>query len=588
MSERKGFLDRAVSRRELFRRAGTGLGALAAGRYLLSGSASAAAKASAEPLQIAHVKVRGSTQARLLALFDDTHARPTSDTAELLLWPGDLARLHELGFTDVKIVVDDVAARDAAAAREAGGFTGPALPGPTLNDYRRLGDYVSELKSLPNVYPYQARHFTMPHRTLERRTVHGVEIAGNVHAIDGRPTVYIDGIHHAREWPAGEYPMIFAWHLLESYGKDSRITQLMDAVRVIVVPIQNPDGFDHSRESSIQNSNLGIVAGGQEGYWRKNKRGAADLYNDATGTNAGGFGVDTNRNYPFLWGATTGGLVGDGLPLYASTSPNPFDQTYYGSDALSEPENVNVAELLLARNVVAMITNHTSGRLVLRPWGHTSEPTVDEGLMAAVGQQMATAMGGYTNQIGLGLYPTTGTTDDWYYAAAAAIGYTFEHSTSFHPSYTAGQHAVRNFWPNAIEAFVILMEAAADPAKHCVIRGRAVDASGGADPAPVVASLNLHKEFDTPMWDAGTTGVGPLLTGKDSTHEVIDLNGASALDGEIEWHVNPSTRPLEAAASKTETYHLTISAPGYQPVEQDVSFRRGDVLDLGQIPMQPA
>jgi len=585
------FFDGQVSRRDLFRKAGAGIGVLAAGRHLLSGTARAAAEASAEPLMIAHVKVRGSAQARLLALFDDTHARPASDTAELLLWPGDLARLADLGFTDVKIVVDDVVATDAAAAREASGATaGLAAPGPNFNDYRRLSNYVSELQQMPLTYPYQARLITLPEKTLEGRTVYGIEIAGNVHAIDGRPTAYVDGVHHAREWPAGEYPIYFAYHLLEGYGKDARVTQLLDAARVIIVPIQNPDGFNHSRESALQVDALGIVAGGQEGYWRKNKRGAVSEEASGLGQNPGSYGIDTNRNYPFLWGATTGGAAGlvDPVPAYASTSPNPFDQTYYGEDALSEPENRNVARLLLARGVLGMITNHTSGRLVLRPWGHTAEETVDEDLMAGLGAQMATAMGGYTNQIGLGLYPTTGTTDDWYYAAAAAIGYTFEHNTAFHPSYVSGTNAVKVFWPKAIEAFMLLCEAVADPAKHCVIRGRTVDITQGEEPVPVVTSLNIHKEFETPMWPQGATGIGPLLNQKTSTHEVIDVNSASALDGEIEWHVNPTTRPIEAAANQTETVRLTISAPGYQPVVEDVSFRRGEVLDLGDVPLSPA
>lgn len=584
-----GMFERRVSRRDLFRKAGAGVGMLAAGRHLLSGTARAAGQVSAEPLMIAHVKVRSAARGRLLALFDDTHARPSSDTVELLLWPGDLARLHELGFADVKIVVDDLVAADAAAAREAGGATSAiAAPGPNFNDYRRLSNYETELQQMPLTYPYQARLIAMAEKTLEGRTVYGVEIAGDVHGIDGRPTAYVDGIHHAREWPAGEYPIYFAHHLLEGYGKDARITQLLDKVRVIIVPIQNPDGFNLSRESALQNSNLGIVAGGQEGYWRKNKRGAVSEEASGLGQNPGSWGVDTNRNYPFLWGATTGGLVGNGLlPLYASTSPNPFDQTYYGGDALSEPENRNVAQLLLSRNVTAMVTNHTSGRLVLRPWGHTVEETVDEDLMRDLGAAMATAMGGYTNQIGLGLYPTTGTTDDWLYAAAAAIGYTFEHNIAFHPSYTAGTHAVKNFWPRAIEAFMLLCEAAADPAKHCVIRARTVDTTQGGEPVPVVSSLNIHKEFDTPMWPQGTSGVGPLLNQETSTREVIDLNSASALDGEIEWHVNPTTRPLEAAANRTETVRLRISAPGYQPITQDVSFRRGEVLDLGDIALQP-
>ncbi|HVM11514.1 MAG TPA: M14 family metallopeptidase [Actinomycetota bacterium] len=592
---------RGISRRELLRRAGLGLGAVSVGRLLGAGPAwaatgtGAAARAAeaagvTEPLMLARVKPTSAAQAVALAAFDDTHRRFRDGSIEVLLWPGDLARLEQLGI-DHTITCRDVVARDASESEASS--DAPALglinmPGGDRTGYRQLADYENELKQLPRTYPHLARLITFPERTLEGRLVHGIEIAANVGVVDGRPMAYIDGVHHAREWPAAEYPMIFAHYLLENYGKDQRVTSLLNRCRVSILPVQNPDGFAYTR-AGLENSNLSIVAGGQGAYWRKNRRGVGQE-NEANGLNPTAFGVDPNRNYPFLWGATTGGAAGyvDPVPAYASTSPNPLDQTYYGRDALSEPETRNVAGYLLSRNVTGMITNHTYGRLVLRPWGHTNTPTVDETLMRTVGAQMASAMGGYANQIGLGLYPTTGTTDDWYYAAASAIGYTFEHGTAFHPNYTSGENAVRNFWPRSMNAFMILCEAAADPAKHCVVRGRAIEPVPGQEPKPVVVSLDAHKEFDTPMWQQGATGIGPLLAQKTATREVLDLNSASDLQGVIEWHLNPTTRPLEAAAGRTETYRLRIAAPGYRPKIQDIVLTRGEVLDLQDVVMERA
>ena len=51
------------------------------------------------------------------------------------------------------------------------------------------------------------------------------------------------GVHHAREWPSGEVNMEFALDLARGYGSDPRITSLLERVRVIVVPVINPDGF---------------------------------------------------------------------------------------------------------------------------------------------------------------------------------------------------------------------------------------------------------------------------------------------------------------------------------------------------------
>ena len=398
--------------------------------------------------------------------------------------------------------------------------------------------------------------------------------------MDGRPTIYYDGIHHAREWPAAEFCMIWAYYLLQNYGTDQRVTDLLDKARVVIVPVMNPDGFHESRHG-IENANLGIVAGGQGAYWRKNKR-AWGGHEDEVPDNPLAYGVDPNRNYAFLWGATTDGIPTNESPVFASTSPNPYDQTYYGPEPLSEPENKNVSEFLLARNVTGMITNHTNGKLILRPWGHTEEPSVDEEFMADLGAQMQ-AITGYFSQIGLGLYPTTGTTDDWYYAAAGGFGYTFEHGGSqFHPPYNQND-APGGFWPKIMSSFMLHAEAAADASKHCVIKGRAVEPDDHEK--GVVVSLNGHKEFDTPTWPQGTDGIGPLLNQSTSTHEVIDINAASALDGTIEWHINPTTRPLVAAEGGTEPLKVKISAPGRVPIEMDVVLARGGELDLGVVPM---
>lgn len=578
-----------ISRREILRRAGIGAGALAVGRAFLGGAAwaaptptAASAISSGDVLQIAVARPANAAQAMALLTFDDTHARPEGGV-ELLLWPGDRARLNELGI-DHEVTVADLAAHDA---REAAGAGATMLLEPVpgdRTDYRTLDDYNAEMQELATRYPDKARVFKYPLPSLEGRDVFGIEIATDVDAIDGRPITYIDGVHHAREWPAGEYPMIFAHVLLDRYATDPRIKAILDASRVTIVPIVNVDGFAYSishKGTSLDNANLGAVAGGQGAYWRKNRRSTHQGMTPSS-TNPVGIGVDPNRNYPFLWGATTGGIGGQPIPLLASTSPNPFDQTYYGTDALSEPDTTNVADYLRSHNAVSLVTNHTRGRLVLRPWGHTRDPAIDEVLMEELGFNMAEAMGGYTNQIGLSLYPTTGTTDDWAYAALGVIGYTFEHQSSgFHPHYVTAVDAVTKQWPAVIEAFTLLCENTLIDANHSIVRGRVVDADGN----PVAGDLNLYKEFDTAMWkdgQASADNIGPVLARKTATHEVQDMKLRSSADGTLEWHTSPSIRPLVEEAGGTEAFRFT-AAEGDQTFIQDVTVRRGQVVDLGEI-----
>jgi hypothetical protein len=581
----------SISRREAIQKAGASIAALAAGRYLLAGSIARATSLpdTAWVLQVAVVRPRTRAQAAALIAFDDTHKR-SEDAVELLLWPGDAERLEELGI-DYTITIPDLAAHDLVMKRKAPKAlpaSAQKMPGGDRTDYRRLADYESELHELADKHKGMARLIEMPNRSIEGRTVYGIEIGVDVDQEDGRPMSYIDGIHHAREWPAAEYPMIFAHYLLENYGRNKKVTSVLKSSRVAIVPVMNVDGFHYSREFPIDDpgGNSGIVLGGQGAYWRKNRRQQPTTSTPPNGeTNPIAYGVDPNRNYPFFWGATNrglNGLAGDAggpVPLLAATSPNPFDQTYYGTDALSEPETLNVTQYLLSRNATGLISNHTVAALVLRPWGHTTDDPIDVALLKKLGDEMGLILG-FTSQIGLGLYVTTGTTSDWHYASTAGLSYTVEHGgTDFHDPYTTPR-APGVFWPKVMDAFMVLVRAAAEPRNHCVIKGRVVDAKGKSLPG---AKLVLHKEFDSPYWPVGVDGIGPALSTRKSTHEVLDISMKADGDGRFEWHVNPSTRPLIAAEGKKETYALKITSSGHKPGKRKIFLKRGDVLDLGDV-----
>ena len=118
----------------------------------------------------------------------------------------------------------------------------------------RVGDadrcvLVRELQALPDTHPGLAREITLPERSVLGEPILGMELAADVNRTDdGRPVYLVLGEHHAREWPSGEVAMEFALDLARGYGRDARITALLDRERVVVVPIVNPDGFQISRE----------------------------------------------------------------------------------------------------------------------------------------------------------------------------------------------------------------------------------------------------------------------------------------------------------------------------------------------------
>ena len=231
-----------------------------------------------------------------------------------------------------------------------------------------------------------------------------------------------------------------------------------------------------------------------------------------------GHGVDPNRNYGAFWG-------GNGSSGLAPT------QTYRGPAPFSEPETQNVRELVSARQVTTLITNHTFSNLVLRPPGIAAQgETVDEPIYKALGDSMA-AENGYASQFGYQLYDTDGTTEDWSYNATGGLGFTFEiGDLGFHPPFAETVAEWNGTTEDATgggnrEAYYKAQQNTADASKHSVLAGR----------APAGAILRLTKSFDMPTSVEG-------LTFRDNLNTTMQVPA----NGVFEWHTNPSTRPLVA------------------------------------------
>jgi hypothetical protein len=452
----------------------------------------------------------------------------------------DLDALRASGLTfDVRI--DDMLRREAEinAANQAYAAATLESPLPSGRDsYRTLADYNDDLRELAAIRPAIAKRITLPHPSLDGRTVHGIEIGREVQAAeDGRPTFVLLGVHHAREWPSGELAMEFAYDLVKNYGTDTRITGLLDKARVVVVPVVNVDGFHMSRTDGalidLREADGGGTASilGTPGnaYKRKNCR-IVDGQDTPDGscaiaaTSPGGYGagVDLNRNYGGFWGGPGASDV------FA-------DPTYRGAGPFSEPEIQNVRELISSRQVTTMISNHTFSNLVLRPngvhpdtIGHDGHPVgnaPDEEGLKALGAEM-TAANGYANIHGWELYDTTGTTEDWSYNATGGYGYTFEIGPNeFHPPFPqvvdeylgAGAYAGKG----NREAYLVALENTVDTATHAVITGR----------APKGATLRLRKQFASPTWEGSFT-------------DTLNTSMKVGANGKYVWHVNQSTRPV--------------------------------------------
>ena len=476
---------------------------------------------------------------RLQGLGLDLTESATDTSIDVVAADADLATLKRNKF-GYRIKVGDLAARTKAnlradrryAARVArtGGST--RLPSGR-SEYRHLADYELELKQLARRYPRLVRPFTLPYRTHLGRDVMGIEIATDPYALgDGKPIFANLGVHHAREWPAGEHPMEWAYELLKGYGESRRTTDLVRKTRNIVIPIVNPDGFNISREAPDFPADTEFDL---DSYEMKRKNCWPDPQNPGpcndNATAGRLLGTDLNRNYGGFWG-------GPGAEVES------LGDTFRGTMPFSEPETQNIRWLHSERQVTNLITNHTFSNLVLRPPGVVDVGApLEEPLLRDLGARM-TSHNGYANDPSYGLYDTTGATEDWTFWTAGGLGYTFEIGpTDFHPPFQEGVVAeYLGLAPAAgagqggnREAYFEMLKSTADAGDHSLITGK----------APRGWTLKIKKSFMTstsPVYqDTVGTEIGDPMLFPDSLESTLTGDG-----GRFAWHTNASTRPVIA------------------------------------------
>ncbi|WP_030564698.1 M14 family metallopeptidase [Streptomyces aureocirculatus] len=197
-------------------------------------------------------------------------------------------------------------------------------------------------------------------------------------------TLYMSN-QHAREWITPEMTRRLMHHYLDNYGKNKRVTKLVNSTELWFVLSANPDGYDftHAADGDRQ--------------WRKNLR---DI--DGDGRIAAGDGVDLNRNFAYKWGYDNEG-----------SSPSPSSETYRGTGAMSEPETKAIDRFQKRIGFTYGINYHSAAELILYGVGwQVATPTPDDVLYKALaGTPEKPAVPGYHPQVSSELYTTNGEAD---------------------------------------------------------------------------------------------------------------------------------------------------------------------------------
>lgn len=501
--------------------------------------------------------------------LDVTHNQSRGSADVVVAGAEQLRALDRAGYKH-RTLIDDLTehylrsrradARLAAASRRS--------PLPSGREtYRTYEDYGRELKELADRHPRLVRPVSIG-RSYQGRELSGVEIAREVKNGSGRPVYLVVALHHAREWPSAEAAMELAHLLVNERDSNPRVQRLLETTRTVIVPLINPDGFITSQRAAPVDpaSNLsdrginpaipifgslttaeGVAPpGGILSYRRKNCAG--DIPNPATPCELQ-WGIDPNRNYGQGWGGP-------------GSSAEAFSQSYHGPGPWSEPETQAVHEFSARNQVTMIVTIHNVAALVLRPPGvHDAGNAPDEPRLKQLGDAMADAAG-YTSQFGFQLYDTSGTTEDWNYAAQGAYGFTIEigpKDGEFHMPYQVG---FIDQWTGAYagngkglrEALLIAGAAAANPADHAVITGRA---QRGARLRLRKAITTKTSEFCRRAIGAAPFNVEPECV--DGPHpamtinETLDTTMTVDRSGPFELHANPSTRPFVGWRASIQT-----------------------------------
>ncbi len=292
---------------------------------------------------------------------------------------------------------------------------------------------IGLLDELSRTYPKISSIFNLG-TSVEGRQLKGIRITGeaNLNSKAFVPGIFFVGAHHAREHLSTEVPLLLLKFILENYGKDERITKLVNTRDIYFVPMLNPDGAMHD------------IKGRKYKMWRKNR----------VPNSRGSFGVDLNRNYSFGWG--TGG-----------SSRRETSDVYMGPKPFSEPETIAVKKFVEEHaNIRIILSFHTFSELILYPWG--GKKTGVLGKDGRVFETMAQTMSKwnkYKPMQASGLYVATGDTCDWAYGEHGIFCFTFELTpkTRWTGGFYPGAKVIEPTFRANILPALYLIEKAADP-----------------------------------------------------------------------------------------------------------------------------
>lgn len=308
----------------------------------------------------------------------------------------EVAAITKLGFTLAPVTAPHDHSHESSDVGAA------AFP-PADSNYHDYAELTAVVNKVVADHPTIASKISIG-RSYEGRDLMAVKISDNVGTDENEPEIVINAQQHAREHLTVEMAIYLLNLFTDSYGSDSRVTNVVNSRELWIIPTVNPDGSEYD------------IATGSYRSWRKNRQ---------PNTGSRYVGTDLNRNWGFQWGCCGG------------SSSSPASETYRGPSAFSAPETTAFRNFVNSRviggvqQIKANIDFHSYSELVLWPFGYTYNNTApgmttdQYNTFATIGQQMAN-LNGYTPQQSSDLYITDGDSIDWMWGQHKIWAYTFE------------------------------------------------------------------------------------------------------------------------------------------------------------------
>jgi hypothetical protein len=460
----------------------------------------------------------------------------TDDSFELVVKPGVFLELQAQGY-HIELLSQGRPFRDIQLERM---LLEPLIPAGYI-DYPAminvLYNYETQYPSICKVYDLTTWYNLPP--TYEGRHLYAIKISDNVEQDEDEPNFLMVGAHHAREIVTPVLCNNSIKQFTTQYGTEPAITAAVDNYEIWIAPIWNPDGYAYMFNF--------------DNYWRKN-RAPPD-------------GVDLNRNYPFGWNSAGGG------------STNPYDETYKGPSAASEPETQTMMVFGNDRHFAKVLDYHSSGREVLYGYLSLSHPFTSFLQSEGIRLAYAVGYGGSTR-----LASADGENYQWHLAYNGSYSNLIETHTTFQPTYASALSEAALVWPGTLWELQ----------REISISGHVTDYATGE---PLVATITLEgvtfmngeHYMSEPRFGRyhlflppGTYNVNFSTPGYEpQTHQVtITLSSAEILDVPLSRPNSPPCAPVIDGATngftgKLYEYCFSTNDPDGNDVEYFVDWGDG-------------